>query len=188
MDQQERPSDEMLINKAVKGDKSSFEALYCRYVDPIYRYIFFRVNHPLQTEDMTEEVFTRALEALPTLRTGQYTFRNWLYRTAHNLVVDYFRKHKPVQVPSDQLRWVKSADEQPENIVDHNLKVERVAEAIRKLDETGKQVLILRFMEGLSHQDISSILGKSQAACRAIQYRALKTLRALLAEKEAPHG
>jgi len=141
-----------LLNASIEGDSEAFEALYLQYMEKIYRYIFFRVGDEAQAEDMTEEVFVKAWEALPKYKLGEHPFSSWLYRIAHNLLVDHYRRNNPSTISTDDL-----ALEQ--------------------------QVVLLRFVEGLSHREIGSMIGKSASASRVIQHRALKTLHALLSRR-----
>src|ERR1043165_3026034 len=86
--------DAALIKQAVDGDSEAFGVLYVRYMDAIFRYIYYRVGQDIEAEDLTEEVFIRAWEALPSYQIGQFPFTSWLYRIAHNLVIDHPRKRK----------------------------------------------------------------------------------------------
>ncbi|MFQ5923219.1 MAG: sigma-70 family RNA polymerase sigma factor, partial [Anaerolineales bacterium] len=82
----------VLVSRAVAGEAHAFGRLYESHMDAIYRYIYFRVGEPAQAEDMTEEVFVKAWEALPNYRPTEHPFTSWLYRIAHNLVVDHYRR------------------------------------------------------------------------------------------------
>src|SRR5258706_16230263 len=93
------PSHDKLIRQAVKGDGEAFGLLYARHLDAIYRYVRFRIGNEADAEDMTEEVFVKAWEALPGYRIGEHPFTSWLYRIAHNVTVDYHRKRQPDSSP-----------------------------------------------------------------------------------------
>ncbi len=160
--------------------------LYARYMDPIYRYIYFRISEAVEAEDLTEEVFVRAWEALPQYQHGKHPFKSWLYRIAHNLVIDHHRKQRPVSVPDldlyDHQDGAPSHEEQLVRKQDAAL----LANALQQLGEEEQQVLLLRFVEGLSHREVAEVIGKSEGACRVIQHRALATLYNSLSRLKQP--
>ncbi len=183
MNRRDDPKDRALIQLSIEGDSEAFETLYLRYLEKIYRYIYFRVGDEAQAEDMTEEVFVRAWEALPKFQLGKSRFTSWLYTIAHNLLVDHYRRRNPVSISADDLARYADPSELPERIVGRKQEFEVLAKSIMQLDDLEQQVLLLRFVEGLSHREIAAIIGKSQTASRVIQHRALKALRALLARR-----
>jgi RNA polymerase sigma-70 factor (ECF subfamily) len=179
-------SDSQLIVRAASGDTAAFGRLYERHLDAIYRYIYFRVSNARDAEDLTEQVFLKAWQALPDYEQQGTPFTSWLYRIAHNAVIDHYRRRDvreavdPEEIfnwggtEASSLEWVIAAEE-----------TERLADAIGQLPEEQQQVIILRFIEGLDHAAVADILEKSNGACRMIQYRALTTLsRLLTAEKQ----
>ena len=169
-----------LIRSSKDGDQDAFEALYLHYLERIFRYIYFRIGDEAQSEDMTEEVFVRAWEALPKYRIGESRFACWLYTIAHNLIVDEYRRYNPVPISSEDLAHLPDSKDLPESVVGKKQEFEILANSIMDLDDLYQQVLILRFVEGLSHREIAAIIGTSQVASRVIQHRALKALRTLL--------
>jgi RNA polymerase sigma-70 factor (ECF subfamily) len=175
--------DRALIKRSIQGDSKAFETLYLRYLDKIYRYIYFRVGDEAQAEDMTEEVFVRAWEALPKYQLSESRFTSWLYTIAHNLLVDYFRRSNPVMISADDFARHPDPGELPERAVGRKQEYEILAKSIQQLDDLEQQVLLLRFVEELSHREIAKIIGKSQTASRVIQHRALKALRTLLVRR-----
>lgn len=165
-----------LVSRAVKGDSEAFGTLYSRYMDAIYRYIFFRVGEDLEAEDLTEEVFIRAWEALPEYQIGEHPFKSWLYRIAHNLVVDHHRKQRPVSIPDlDLHHHPDTAPSHEEGLVSKQ-DAAHLAYAVQQLSDEEQQVVILRFVEGLSHREVAELIGKTEGACRVIQHRALAAL------------
>jgi len=171
----------VLVRRAIAGDADAFGQLYLDHLDAIYRYIYFRVGDAHEAEDLTEQVFLKAWEALPGYRQRGNPFASWIYRIAHNLVIDHHRQRKPVEtMPSDDqpdqtseplasLEGVIAAEE-----------VEALSRAIRQLPDEQQQVVILRFIEGLRHAEVARIIGKSEGACRMIEHRALIALYGLL--------
>ena len=169
-----------LVARAIKGDGDAFGVLYGCYLDAIYRYIFLRVGNASEAEDLAEDVFVRAWEALPNYRLTQHPFKSWLYRIAHNLVVDYHRKLKPLELTDEEQLAHPATLNLPERIVEINQEASVLAKAIQKLGEEEQMVIVLRFVEGLSHREVAEIIGKSEAASRVIQHRALALLNRYL--------
>lgn len=178
-----------LISKAIKGNAKAFGVLYERHMNAIYRYIYFRVGDAEQAEDMTEDVFLKAWEALPKYRTREHPFTSWLYRIAHNLVVDYYRRNKTVEEMLDSNLIVKEyPDPLPEEVVVERQNYKELVNAIKQLDDDEQEVIILRFVEGLSHKQVAQIIGKSEGASRVIQHRALAELTFKLNNGGGSHG
>jgi RNA polymerase sigma-70 factor, ECF subfamily len=173
------PDEAALIKRAVRGDSEAFGILYVRYMDPIYRYIFFRIGDEVEAEDITEEVFIRAWEALPNYTYGEYPFTSWLYRIARNRIIDHHRKHKAQALPDLELHQAGIVQSSEEKLV-QKMDAAHLAEAIQMLEEEEQQVVILRFMEGLSHREVAAVIGKSEGASRIIQHRALAALQKAL--------
>jgi RNA polymerase sigma-70 factor (ECF subfamily) len=178
------PKEGALIKASIEGDGKAFEALYVHYMDAIYRYIFFRVGDELQAEDLTEETFVRAWEALPNYKHRKYPFSSWLYRIAHNLVIDHYRRKKPVPISNGLMRTYSNPNESLDHIVDRKHEIQLLVKAVGQLNELEREIVLLRFVEGLSHKEIASMVGKSQSSCRVTLHRALKTLRSILVELE----
>jgi RNA polymerase sigma-70 factor (ECF subfamily) len=170
-------SDRALIQRSIHGDSEAFETLYLRHLERIYRYIYFRIGDEAQAEDMTEEVLVRAWESLPKYQIGESRFTSWLYTIAHNLLVDHYRRRNPIQISPDDLAHYADPGELPERIVGRKQECEILTQSIMQLEDLEQQVLLLRFVEGLSHREIASIIGINQTTSRVIQHRALKALR-----------
>lgn len=175
--------DTALIKQAVEGDSEAFGILYVRYMDAIYRYIFFRVSDEQEAEDLTEEVFIRAWEALPNYQHGQFPFTSWLYRIAHNLVIDHHRKRKADPLPDLELHQSGSSRSNEDKVL-HRLDSAMLVDALQQLDPEEQQVVVLRFVEGLSHREVADVIGKSEGASRIIQHRALAALQKYLSKMQ----
>lgn len=181
MDRPNSQDDSSLIKQAIDGDSEAFGVLYVRHMDAIYRYIFYRVGQEVDAEDLTEEVFIRAWEALPNYQIGQFPFTSWLYRIAHNLVIDHHRKRKPDPMPDLEIHHSGSGRSNEDQLL-QKLDSVMLVEALRHLDQEEQQVLLLRFVEGLSHREVADAIGKSEGASRIIQHRALATLQRYLSK------
>lgn len=175
--------DDQLVHRAIRGDNGAFGQLYERYLELIYRYIYFRVADSYEAEDLTETVFLKAWEALPRLREKNLNFKAWLYRVAHNVVVDRHRMHKPT-VSLDQVVLHKSfIGENPEITAQDGETATEIARLIASLDEDLQQVITCRFIMNMSHAETAVILGRSEGYVRVLQHRALKKLKEILKDE-----
>jgi len=170
-----------LVERAVAGDADAFGELYLFHLDAIYRYVYYRVGDVKDAEDLTEQVFLKAWEALPGYEQRGNPFSSWLYRIAHNIVVDHHRHRKPtVPVPLPaKAGWESKQPTSLEQVIEAE-EAAALASAIAQLPEEQQQVIILRFVEGLNHTRVARIMDKSEGACRVIQHRALVALNQLL--------
>jgi RNA polymerase sigma-70 factor (ECF subfamily) len=174
-----------LIQQATGGDVKAYGILYERHLDAIYRYIYFRIGNEHEAEDLSEEVFIKAWEAMPDFEPGsERSFYTWLYRIAHNLVIDFHRKKRPQSWSSEQLALEETRLPSVEDAAHHRSNSARLAHAIQQLNDVEQQVIILRFVEGLSHKEIAGVIDKSEGASRIIQHRALSNLRTILLENQ----
>jgi RNA polymerase sigma-70 factor (ECF subfamily) len=152
--------------------------LYDRYAPRIYTYIYRRVGDAHLAEDLTGDVFVRMMQAIQSERFWRISFRAWLYRIAHNLVVDHYRRHSAVELELDE-RLV-AADDDPVSAVAERLSRQRLRVAISRLTPGQQQVLALRFGEGMKAREVAEVMGKSVGAVEALQHRALAALRRIL--------
>ena len=169
-----------LVLKASKGDQEAFGDLYEMYLDQIYRYVFFRVGNQQDAEDLTENSFVKAWQAL--LNNPKDPIRNfnaWIYRIAKNQVTDHFRKKKPVLM-EEIVQTQEITEDGPEDVLILDDTFEELAAAMGKLDERSYQVIQLRFLSHLSHAETAAVLELEEGHIRILQYRALKKLRAAM--------
>jgi len=165
-------SDSGLISAAQQGDSEAFSELYRRHVDQIYRYLLARVGDTATAEDLTSEVFLRALESL-----GSYEHRGipvvaWLYRIANARAVDFWRKSKHQTLPLNET-FVDDKDEMRAKDV---LSYRKLSHAMKHLTHKQQQVIVLKFIEGLNSAEISQLIGGTEGAVKALQHRALDSL------------
>ena len=171
-------SDKLLVHKAKRDDKEAFGKLYLNHLDSIYRYIFFRVNQEReQAEDLTEIVFFKAWEKLDNFDEDGVGFRAWIYKIAHNLVIDHYRDNKKRVELNDS---IPDESQNVEEKVLKDLESKNLLKAIEQLSEEQREVITMKFIEGLSNKEISKVLNKHEDAIRALQYRALKVLKQIL--------
>jgi RNA polymerase sigma-70 factor (ECF subfamily) len=177
--------DEMLIRLAQTGQTAAFGQLYERHMDSIYKYFFYRLKEEHEAEDLTENVFVKAWQALPNYEQTEVPFLAWLYRIAHNLLMDYHRRHSLHQRSLPRLFHESSlvdTDELDQIMVQGEHETELIA-AVQLLDPVQQDVLLLRFVQGLEHEEVARILNRTAGAVRVIQHRALKALREKLASQ-----
>lgn len=165
-----------LIGLSQQGDTEAFACLYERYVDRIYHYILFRVGDGHLAEDITSHVFIKMWEKLPNYQVGQSPMGAWLYRIAHNAVIDHYRTRKAL-VPLEHVKvaQVGQEDEIVERL-DLQIRLGQLRNALQNLTEGQRAVLTLRFLGGLSVQEIAGQLGKRPGAVRSMQMRGLREL------------
>jgi len=166
-----------LLRRIRTLDEEALELVFDTYYVPIYRYAYHHLGNVQSAQDVTGEVFRRLLEAV---RDGKGPCRHlqaWLYRVAHNLVVDEQRRlrHRN-HLPLNTARAV-AAEVDPEKEAEDRIAHQRVRTALSYLTPDQRQVIILRFLEGLSIREVSLITGKPPGAVKALQHRALNRLR-----------
>ena len=165
---------ERLVERAAGGDFEAFGELYSIYLDRIYRYVFYQVKNKATAEDITEEVFIKAWKAIGSCKGKAQTLSSWLYRIAHNHVIDILRsRRKQLSIEMETVGEVSG----PELEVEGKLERQELLEVIACLPQNQKQVIILKFIEGLDNHEIGQVMGKSQGAIRVSQMRALAALR-----------
>ena len=175
--------DNCLLKHAAKGDKQAFGLLYQRYLIEIYRFIYYKIGNEGLSEDLTEETFIRTWERLINSHDDERSInhlRAWLYRTANNLVIDYYRKRKPVQLIE---KLTSSKQPLPEEVTEFKDMSELLMESIKALKPEFQQIIILRFINQLSHDETAAIMKISPGYSRVLQFRALKKLKANLTKK-----
>jgi RNA polymerase sigma-70 factor, ECF subfamily len=172
----DRKREEALINASQQGDTEAFTELYHAHVDPVYRYIYYRVGSDSVAEDLTADVFVRALESLPSFEQRSVPLLAWLYRIAHARVIDYYRRARQTRQQED----IEAVEVGVEYDLDGALMAAHrrdvVQAALRTLNEEQQQVIILRFIEGHSLETTAELLGKTISSVKSHQYRAVRAL------------
>ncbi len=172
--------DESLAKQAIAGDAEAFGSLYDRYVDAVYRYVYYRVGDQAEAEDVTSDVFYKALRAMPRYQPRQ-PFLAWLYRIARNSVIDRARRLRP-QVSFEDALQHPGADRvvDPDDLLDRLSDSTELRSAMKQLTPLQQDVIILRYVEGLDTKEIGKIVGRRDGTVRGIEFRALSALRAVL--------
>ncbi len=168
-----------IVERAKKGDQNAFAQIYEEYFDRIYRYIAVRMGDRTEAEDLTEQVFLNTLESIGSFKWKGTPFSAWLFRIAHNQVVDYHRKmSKRQNLPLDDA--IVDGGMDTASAAELNLKMGELKIAIGKLTDLQRQVVLLRFTSGLSITETAKSMGKSDGAVKALQHSAVAALRKAL--------
>lgn len=182
MSQETGKSLENLILKAQKGDKEAFALLYEESYTPIYKYLLSRTRDVTLTQDLVQEVFIKIYTAL-----GSFTQKNisplaYFFTIARNTLIDYTRKKKPVLVDEEVWLEMKDEKEKTDILAVQNEESKLLYQNLEKLPDDQRDVLIMRFINDFSYQEIAQILGKKEEAVRQLQTRGLKKLRIVYKE------
>ena len=174
-----------LVQRACDGDADAFGQLYELSVDRVYRYIFYRVTDDDTAEDLTSKVFLKAWEHLPHFKSGNSPFIAWLYTISHNMVVDYYRVHKPT-AQLDDARDLPTSEPLPESQSEQRAAVQALRGALQHLTCEQRDVVTMKFLDGLTTDEVAARVRKSPGAVRALQMRALQALAKIYRAEEAP--
>ena len=172
--------EQSLVRRAQRKDSEALAQLYEAYFDKIFRYIAMRIRNEMEAEDMTQQVFMKMLQAISSYKNQGVPFSSWIYRIAHNLVVDYLRQqNKKATVDIEGLQIPDTGDD-PQLIIEQQVDVEDLKKATQKLTQSQQEVLSLRFFGELSIAECASVMGKNEGAIKALQHSAVVALRKAL--------
>ena len=163
-----------LVDRAKDGDADAFGLLYDRFQPEILRYLAHRIGDPDTAEDLAQQVFLKAWQAIPRYEARGVPFKAWLYRMAHNQMVDHFRTRRPT---TDLEGIDLPEDAEAESMVLAAEMTVALEQALGKLSEDHRQVLVLRFLMEKSAREIGEIMGRKEVTVRGLQMRALQALR-----------
>ncbi|MEK7114592.1 MAG: sigma-70 family RNA polymerase sigma factor [Patescibacteria group bacterium] len=177
--------EKQLIEQAIRGEASAFGLLYDRYQPQIYRFIYLKVSHREEAEDLTHQVFLKSWQTISGYEFQGFPFSSWLYRIARNQVIDYYR------VKKNNLNLEEISESKIDDssigiiaILDDNSDVKKIKEAIKQLSPGHQDVIILRFIEELSLKETASALKKTEIAVKLLQHRAIKNIKKILNDNE----
>lgn len=184
--------EERALIEAARNDAEAFGRLYQRYVKRIYNYLYRHTGNQAEAEDLTSRTFFRALRSLHQYKDRGGAFQAWLFRIAHNLVVNWYRdqsRHPVVslEVTGDHPGQATHHDEPHEHIIRTERRV-LVARLIAQLPEDRKTLLILKFVEKMANEEIGKVLGKTEGAIKSLYHRTLLDLREILEREEFADG
>ena len=171
-----------LLRRASQGDRDALAELYRRYVDAVYRYMYYRVRDHLLAEDLTAEVFAQVLRSISRYEERGLPFGAWLFRIAQACLVDHFRR--------DRVRATVELDEEAPALTDSEPSPDRVLDELdfvallQHLTDEQRQVVLLRFVGGLSNAEIAEVTDSNTNAVKALMFRALHRLKSSLSRAE----
>ncbi len=175
--------EEVWVRRAQRGEAGALTYLFEANFDRVYRYAFVRLRDHAEAEDLTQQVFERMLESIKRYEPRGAPFASWLFRIAHNLIVDHVRRSRSSERVVDMVR-AGSLPEDPEEHAVARLAGTEVRRLMGRLNDSQRQVLELRFAAQLNVAETADAMHRSVDAVKSLQYSALKALRGLMAEGE----
>jgi RNA polymerase sigma-70 factor (ECF subfamily) len=172
-------NDHELIKQAQQGDQHAFGDLYEIHAPVIYRYLFAHLDSSMDAEDLTGEVFLKAWQSLPKYIERGVPFLAFLFRIAHNILVDHYRQTNRMDPKSpDEMDGYKEEDcVEPVDVVGSQMEHQHILNVLSKLSTDYRMVLTLRFINELSPEETALVMNRSSGAIRVLQHRALSALR-----------
>lgn len=168
------------LQRARQFDRTALAAIYDDFHPPLYGYIYRQVGEVETARDLTAEVFQRFLQALQQGTGPDQNLKAWLYRAAHNVVVDHYRRQQHRQhLPLHE--ELASAHDDPAQQTERSLSAAHVRGALQQLTPDQQQVITLKFLEGLSNSEVAAIVQRPVGAVKSLQHRALAALQRQLA-------
>lgn len=176
-------TDETLIRRAQAGDSTAVVTLYERYKQRIYHYLYYRLGETHLAEDLTTEVFIRVIRGLPRLRESSPSLQAWIFQIARNLATDQLRKQRG--------RMHTRLDEQlvdpgptPDYVAELSMTFNQLHDALQQLTDDQREVILLRFINGLSTEQVVQVMNKSESAIKNLQIRGLRSLNRILSRHQ----
>lgn len=164
-----------LVLKAQSGDVDAFGAIYDIFLTDIYRFLFYKVTHKELAEDLTEDTFLKIWENIGKYTKTKFPFSAWLYRIAHNTLVDYLRKEKIAieelveEIHDERMDTAEFAKE--------HFNQQMLQRALSTLPDSQREVIILKYVNDLSNSEIAIVIDKTETATRILLSRALAKLK-----------
>jgi len=172
-------SEQELLTQAGQFDSCALAEIYDIYSPRLYRYAMRLLGDDCAAEDCVSETFSRFLKALQAGKGPRDYLQAYLFRTAHNLVVDHYRRQSPTEDLDEDLPQAETT----ESVAEDNLRQNRVRAALHKLTEDQQQVVALKFLEGWENEEIAHALHKPIGAVKSLQHRALAQLQKILLDE-----
>jgi len=168
-----------LVIRSQKGDVDAFSLLYNELLDPIFRFCFFKVHSRELAEDLTSEVFLNVWKKLDSYsKTDSLQFSSWVFRIAHNKIIDHFRKNKEQTLELKEELEIPDASFQDANEkIENDFLRKELSFYLAKIPKQQSEALILKYFSELDNSEISEIMNKSETAVRILQSRGIKTIR-----------
>ena len=162
--------------------------IYEANVEGVYRFISFKVGRGPEAEDLTHDVFLKVVESIGSFQWKGITLKAWIYRIAHNAMVDYLRRRsRRPTTPLDEEMPIPARDD-PAAEAELKVSMEQVAAAMTRLTEAQRQAITLRFSSELSIEEAAQVMKKRPGAIKALQHSGLASLRRNLIGEGGGHG
>ncbi len=184
---------ESVVQKAQNGDQASFTQLFDWYFDRIFRYVSFRVDSEV-CEDVVGDVFLKVVQNLKKYQPQpKVSFSAWIYKIAHNTVIDHYRKKKEILGIGNEEDsefedfWESLPDEMnllPDEEVHNHFQYEKLHASLKRLKPIHREVLELKFLEGFSNKEVAQVLNRTEGNIRILQLRALREIRKFFSEDD----
>lgn len=174
-------SDDRLIQQFIQGDLQAFDSLYNRHIKTVYKRVRYVIPET-DVEDVTQEVFIAALRSLPSFR-GKAQFSTWLRTLTNHKVAEYYRKRsrKKEAVQVDLVHAERRGDHSSASAIEDRITLRR---ALQKLSEQYREVILLRFADGMQFNEIAELLNQNPEATKSLFRRAMSALRNTLDVKD----
>jgi RNA polymerase sigma-70 factor, ECF subfamily len=179
-----RTSEDALIRRAQALEPGALAELYDRHFDGIYRYLYTRVRHQADAEDLTEQVFLKMVDSIARYRPQGVAFSSWLYRIAHNLLVDRYRRAGKETLELSNELYDTRPQVDPATMAQQGEDRRRLIGAIQRLTAEQQQIITMRFIDGLEVDEIARLTHRRSGAIHSMQHRALASLYRFLMEEE----
>jgi RNA polymerase sigma-70 factor (ECF subfamily) len=174
-----------LVTEARNGNVAAFETLYDMFAGRVFRFFRYRVANAETAEDLTQKVFLKMIEQLPNYRNMGLPFAAWLFSIARNTWVDDRRTDHPA-APLDDAVELASDQRGPEDRAADAYELDMVRQALARLTDDQREVIVCRFFAGLTPRETAAQMGRTEGSVRVLQHRALASLRGLLGPRLEP--
>ena len=176
--------EQKLLRRIRSLDEAALGAVFDKYYVRLYRYIYQHLRHQATAEDLAAEVFARMLEQLAEGKGPRRYLQAWLYRVAHNLVIDESRRrvHRDHETLED---WMAVGDQNLQGDVQQALAWQEARDALAELTPQQRAVIVLKFLEGCSNKEVARVLETSEGAVKSLQHRGLAAMRRALQRTDA---
>ncbi|MFC1748437.1 RNA polymerase sigma factor [Pseudomonadota bacterium] len=160
--------------------RKSFPAYYNTFFEKIYRYIFFRVGRKKElAEDLTSDIFLKAYEHYDTF-DHEKSFSVWIYRIAHNHLIDHYKKSKKETVPVEDKEYELGEESKIEKEIDIKLDLEKVSKILDKIQEKQRELVIMKYFNDLTNREIAQVMSQTEEYIRVLNHRAIQAIKSHL--------
>ena len=180
-------SQEQSLVRQSRADARAFGVLYDHYFPRVYNYVYFRVQERATADDLVSNIFLRALDRLDTYQEKRGAFGVWLFRIAHNVIIDHYRRAaRPSPLPLEQAEHRTANALSPEQCLAQRQETEALLAGVARLSDREQEIIGLKFGGGLTNRKIAALLGLKENHVAVILYRAVAKLRRGLREEKGP--